>query len=61
MTTYTKKGDTIIGNSIIAEARKIYTPRIINKSGRHKTQRIILKDNVKCVIDKELKYISKDQ
>jgi hypothetical protein len=47
MTTYTKKGDDIIGNNIIADARKIYTPRIINKSGRHKTQRIVLKDNVK--------------
>jgi len=59
MTTYTKKGDAIIGSSIIAEARKIYTPRIINKSGKHKTQRIVLKDNVKCVIDKELRYIPK--
>lgn len=54
MTTYTKKGDAIIGNHIIADARKIYSPRIINKSGRHKTQRIILKDNVKCIIDKEI-------
>ncbi|MCC7554049.1 MAG: hypothetical protein KO202_06140 [Methanobacteriaceae archaeon] len=59
MPTYTKKGDAILGNTIIADARKVYTPRIVNKSGRHKTQRIVLKDNVKCVIDKEIRIISK--
>lgn len=57
MNTYTNKGDTIKGDRVIAEARKIHTARIINKSGRHKAQQIILKDNVKCVIDKELKHI----
>jgi hypothetical protein len=59
MVTYIKKGDAIFGNKVIADARRIYTPRIINKSGRHKTQRIVLKDNVRCVIDKEIRNVSK--
>ena len=57
MTTYTEVGDIIIGNRIIAEARKTTDVKVIVKSGRHKSQRIILKDNAKCIIDKKLKYI----
>ena len=56
MPTYTKKGDMIIGNKIFCEARKISDITIINKSGRHKAQRITLKDNAFCVIEKEVKF-----
>ena len=35
------------GDKIICEARQIKGHKIINKTGRHKTQRIILKDNSK--------------
>ncbi|GAB6056574.1 hypothetical protein JCM15415_18900 [Methanobacterium movens] len=54
---YTKEGDTLKGNKIVAEARKISDPIIIVKSGRHKSQRIILKDNAMCRIAKKYKFI----
>ncbi|WP_413861786.1 hypothetical protein [Methanobrevibacter sp. UBA417] len=57
MSTYTKAGDTIKGDKIIAEARQIGKIVIINKSGRHKAQRISLKDNAKCIIERELRFI----
>jgi ERCC4-type nuclease len=57
MTTYTEIGDTIIGDKIIVEARKISDITIIVKSGRHKAQQIILKDNAKCIIDKKAKFL----
>lgn len=50
-------GDTIKGDIIVAEARKISRPTIIVKTGRHKAQRIILKENVICRIEKKLRYI----
>lgn len=54
---YTGEGDAIKGDRIIGEARKISDIRMIVQSGRHKAQRIILRDNVMCVLDKKLKYI----
>jgi len=54
---YTKKGDTLKGDKIVAEARKISDPVIIVKSGRHKAQRVILKDNALCRIAKKYKFI----
>ena len=55
MTTYTKQGTVIKADQIVCEARKISKIQLINKSGRHKAQRITLKDNAKCVIVKPLK------
>ncbi|KZX16408.1 hypothetical protein [Methanobrevibacter curvatus] len=43
MTTYTEEGTTIKGNILVVEARKISDAKVINKSGRHKTQQIILR------------------
>ena len=57
MTTYTEIGDTIIGDSLIAEARKISDVTVIVKSGRHKAQRIKLKDNAICIVDKKVHFI----
>ncbi|MBM3702990.1 MAG: hypothetical protein FJW63_08400 [Actinobacteria bacterium] len=54
---YTNEGDTIKGDRIIGEARKISDIQVIVKSGRHKAQRIILRDNAVCMIDKKLKYL----
>ncbi|MCL2157753.1 MAG: hypothetical protein FWH54_07005 [Methanobrevibacter sp.] len=59
MPIYVKKGDGIRGDKIIAESRKISNVQIIAKSGRHKAQRIVLKDNATCVIDKETKISKK--
>ena len=57
MTIYTQTGTIRKGDRIIAEARKISDVRVIVKSGRHKAQRITLKDNAMCYIDKKLKFI----
>ena len=57
MTIYKKQGDGLIGNKIICEARQISSIKVINKSERHKSQRIILRDNTQCIIDRELKFI----
>ena len=57
MVEYTDEGTIIKGDRIIGEARKISDVQVIVKSGRHKTQRIILRDNVMCLIDKKLKFI----
>ncbi|MFQ6119831.1 MAG: hypothetical protein ACE5KE_08090 [Methanosarcinales archaeon] len=57
MKVYYKKGDTIAGDIIFGEARVISKPIVISKSGRHKAQRIKLKENVKCWIEKECRFI----
>ncbi|MBM4242097.1 MAG: hypothetical protein FJ150_10650 [Euryarchaeota archaeon] len=54
---YTNEGDTIKGDRIIGEARKISDIQVIVKSGRYKAQRIILRDNAVCMVDKKLKYL----
>ncbi|OPY24856.1 MAG: hypothetical protein A4E27_01118 [Methanobacterium sp. PtaU1.Bin242] len=46
-----------MGDRIIAEARKISDVKVITKSGRHKAQRVILRDNAYCLIDKKIKFI----
>jgi hypothetical protein len=55
--TYIKEGTTINGDTIVGEARKISDLHVIVKSGRHKSQRIILKDNAMCRIAKKYKFI----
>ena len=55
--TYTEKGATIKGDCIVGEARKISDIQVIVKSGRHKAQKIILKDNAACMIAKKYKFI----
>lgn len=60
MTVYTNENDTIIGNKIVCEARQVKGPQPINKTGRHKAQRITLKDNAKCTIIKKARFISRN-
>lgn len=57
MKVHTEEGSTIKGAIIVGEARKISDPIVIPKSGRHKAQRIILKDNAMCRISKKFKFI----
>jgi len=54
---HTDVGDMIKGDRIIGESRRISDIKVIIKSGRHKAQRIILKDNAMCLIDKKLKFV----
>jgi hypothetical protein len=55
--TYTNEGTTIKGDRIVGEARKISDIQVIVKSGRHKAQRVILRDNAMCRIAKKYKFI----
>jgi hypothetical protein len=57
MPVHVKKGDKIKGDRIQCEARKISNPISIPKSGRHKTQQIILRNNAECEINKESKHM----
>lgn len=56
MRLYYHEGDGIKGDRIRCESRQTGHIRIINKSGRHKAQSLILKDNCLCVIEKKLKH-----
>ena len=60
MATYLKKGDKIKGEKIRCEARKIKSVKPSPKTARHKTQRVILKNNAECEIEKETKHNTKD-
>jgi len=42
---------------IIREARKISDIKVIVKSGKHKAQRVILRDNTMCLVDKKTQFI----
>ena len=57
MVIYTEIGDTIKGDKIVVEARKIDKIKVIAKSGRHKAQQTTLRDNAVCVIDKRIRSI----
>jgi len=57
MKTYTEEGDTIVSDILVGEARSISKPRVIIKTGKHKVQRIILRENARCRIEKKLRFI----
>ena len=58
MTTYYEIGDKLKGYKILCEARQIKQPKIIPKTGRHKAQKITLKDNAKCRVLKQARFVS---
>ena len=55
--TYINEGTTIKGDRIIGETRKISDIQVIVKTGKHKAQRVILRDNAMCRIAKKYKFI----
>lgn len=57
MNTFYEEGDTIKGDTLVGEARSISKPIVIVKSGRHKAQRIVLRENALCRIEKKLRFI----
>lgn len=57
MTTLSNVGDELIGDKVICESRQIKNKTVINKTGRHKAQSVILKDNVKCRILKKARFL----
>lgn len=56
-----KKGDKIKGEKIRCEARKIKSLKPGPKTARHKTQRVILKNNAECEIEIETKHQKKNK
>ena len=57
MTTCYGIGDKIKGYRILCEARQIKPPKVIPKTGRHKAQRTVLKDNAEATILAKVKYL----
>ena len=57
MPTYSEIGDRLVGDTIVCEARQIRNKPPINKSARHKAQRIVLKDNAEATIVKKARFI----
>jgi len=57
MTASYEEGDSIKGDSIVGEARKISKPKVIVKSGRHKAIRVVLRENAFCFISKKLRFV----
>lgn len=55
MTTLLETGDALRGDRIAINARRIDQPRVVEGSGRHRTQAIIARDNVYCVIEMPLR------
>ena len=55
--TYINEGTTIKGDRIIGETRKISDIPVIVKTGKHKAQIVILRDNAMCRIAKKYKFI----
>ena len=57
MSTYSEIGDRLIGDTLVCEARQIRIKPPINKSARHKAQRVVLKDNAEATIVKKARFI----
>ena len=57
MSVYTEEGDTIVGDVLVGEARKVSKPAVIVKTGRHKAQRIVPREAAKCRIEKKVRFI----
>lgn len=53
----TEVGDELIGDRILAEARKLSKPRLIIKTGRHRAQQITLWEDAYCVIQKRKRFL----
>ena len=47
------------GDTIVCESRQIKIKLPINKSSRHKAQRIVLKDNAEATVVKKARFIKK--
>ena len=60
MATHSDVGDRIIGETILCNARKIIEKPPMHKSGRHKIQRIVLKDNADATIIKKSRFLTKN-
>lgn len=56
MAIHLTKGDKIKGEKIYCEARKVNILKPSPKTNRHKTQRVMLRNNAECVIEKETSH-----
>jgi len=57
MTTCYEIGDKLKGYIFYVRQDKIKSPKVIPKTGRHKAQRTVLKDNAEATILAKVKYL----
>ncbi len=57
--TYYSIGDSLRGERIAVQARKVTNQKLIQLSGRHKGTSLTLKYSVFCVIEAPLKSVQK--
>jgi len=57
MPDYTEAGAALRAEKVIAQARKIIGPEIIELSSKHRGRKVVLKDSVYCVIATPLKAL----
>ena len=48
-------GDAIRGDRVAISARRLTSPRVIARSGRHQAQALVARDNVYCVVEMPLR------
>ncbi|WP_406533436.1 hypothetical protein [Methanobrevibacter sp.] len=60
MTTLYELNDKLKGDKIVCEARYVDKPKVISNSGRHKIQRVTLKDNVTCTVIKKARFVTRN-
>jgi len=58
MPEYREKGDSLRGDRIAVQARKIDKVVVIKRTHSHRGQFTTLRDNAFCIIDKPLKVVS---
>lgn len=61
MTTLFEAGDTLRGDRIAINARRLSDQKVIARSGSHRAQAIVARDNVFCVIEKPLRARPREQ
>ena len=55
MTTLLNVGDTLRGDRVAINARRLSKPQVIAASARHSASEIVARDNVFCVIEMPLR------
>ena len=60
MNFYYEVGDTVKGDKIICEARKISKPKVVPATGRHSAQQITLWENAFAVVEKKTRFLPRN-
>lgn len=60
VTWHEQEGDGLLGKRIVADARKVVGPHVINRSGRHKASMLIMKNDARAWIEQPRSHVSDD-